>query len=379
MLKYPATLLFTAISFLSSQAQTTAKEWYDKGISLKKDESYKEAINAFKKATELQVNYADALHQLGWCYNEQELFSDAVDALLKEYNAGPNDQAANCFELGYAYEELADYDKAMTNINKAIDIDNKYASAYKVRGNINFKLKKYDKVLQDFSKYEEFADDDDKDDADYYYTKGWVQNDQKNYTDAVKSLKDAVEIDKRFADAFTELAFAEFKLGLNDDAIQHYRVAIALKPEDYHPVLGIADVYYDNIKNFDSAIVYYQSGTVLNPKKETALYRLGWCYNDRKRYADAIPPLEAALALNPGYQDAKKELGYAYYKQKRLDDALSIFEPMISSYSSDELSRYYAGFCYYLKHDQESLKRMISDLKALNSTRYVETLTKYVK
>ena len=377
MYKYLVTLLLAITSFTGSFAQT-AKEWYDKGISLKVDENFKDAITAFKNAAALKSDYADALHQLGFCYNELDSFSDAIDVLVKESNVGPTDMAANSFELGYAYSGSGNYALALTNLNKAIEIDANYDHAYKERGHVNFKLNRYDKALDDFNKYEVLTKDD-NDDADYYYEKGWTEDAQKKYADAVKSLKSAVALDDKFTNAFTELGYAEYKLNLNDDAIQHYRAASLLDKNDFHPLLGIADTYFENVKNFDSAIVYYEKGTQLQKQNKIAYYRLGWCYDDKDRFADAIAPLQSSLSIDPNYPEAIKELGYVYYKLKRYDDALAKFEPIMTQNSSDELSRYYAGFCYYLKGEQDKLKQMITELTALNSTRYVQTLTKYIK
>lgn len=364
--------------FFSGFAQTTAKEWYDKGISLKKSEKYKEAITAFKKATSLKANYADALHQLGWCYNEEGSYTEAVDILKKEQQAGPTDKASNDFELGYAYKGLKKYEEALPYFNKAIELDADYTLAYKERGSTYYKLKMYEKVLDDFNKYEALVTGDITD-ASYYYSRGWTENDQDKYEDAVRSLKKCVALDNSYTDGFSELGYSYYKLDLNDNALKNYRIAMALDATDYHPVLGIADVYYDNLKNYDSAIVYYEKGTRIQKKNKSAYYRLGWCYNDKERYKAAVNPLKEAILLDANYDEARNELGYAYYKLDKYDDALSQFRPVMNRNDKDELSRYYAGFCYYLKNDQANLKKMIAELRALNSTTYVETLNKYLK
>jgi len=378
MYRYLTALLFATTIFLNSFAQTTAKEWFDKGNALKAEKEYDDAITAFKKATTLKINYPEALHQLGWCYNEKGFYKEAVDALKKEIIAGSTDKASNDFELGYAYGQLLKYDEAISYLNKAIELDDQFALAYKERGTVYYRSKQYSKVLDDYEKYETYITGD-INDADYYYRKGWVEDDQGKYTDAVTALKKAVALDNNYADAFSELGYACFKLQLNDDALQYFRTAMALNAKDHHPVLGIADVYFDNLKNYDSAVVYYEKGVMLQKKDKSAFYRLGWCYNDKTRYADAINPLKEAVLLDANYIEARNELGYAWYKLDKYDDALAQFRMIMQQSAKDQLSRYYAGFCFYLKNDQDNLKKMIAELKALNATNYVETLTKYVK
>jgi tetratricopeptide (TPR) repeat protein len=378
MKKYFFSPIIAGLTFFSSLGQTTAKEWYNKGLDYKKKEQYKDAINAFKKAASLQVNYAESLHQLGWCYNEELMYNEAIDALTKEQKAGPPDKATNSFEMGYAYKGLKKYDDALPYFNKALDLDASYALAYKERGNTYYNKKDYKKALADYNKYEAIATN--ITDAGYYYNKGWCENDQEKYSEAIKSLKKCVELDDKYTNGFSELGYAYYKLNLNDEAIANYRFSMMLNNEtDYHPILGIANVYYDNLKNYDSAMAYYEKGLLLTKTNKSAYYRLGWCYNEKQEFAKAINPLKEAVLLDAEYDEARTELGYAYYKLDQYDDALAQFRPIMNHDSKNELSRYYAGFCYYLKNDQVNLKRMIDELTALNSTKYVETLTKYVK
>jgi tetratricopeptide (TPR) repeat protein len=378
MFKYCFTLLISAAITFSSAAQTTAKDWYDKGTALKKDKKYTEAITAFKKAVSLASSYSEALHQLGWCYNEKGMYNEAIDVLKKESIAGAVDKAENYFEMGYAYGQLLKYDEAISYFTKAIGEDDKYALAYKERGTMYYKNKEYSKVLADFNLYETNVEGE-IEDADYYFHKGWVLNDDEKYSDAVTALKKSVELDNTYATACAELGFAYYKLQLNDDAISSYRMATAADVNDAQGVLGIGDVFYYNLKNNDSAMVYYKKGTLAKTNKKKACYKLGWLYNETEKYADAIAPLKDAILQDADYLNARNELGYAYYKLDKTDEALAQFGVVMKQDNKDELSRYYSGFCYYLKNDQTNLKKMISELKALNSTEYVETLNKYVK
>ncbi|MDP4263167.1 MAG: tetratricopeptide repeat protein [Bacteroidota bacterium] len=368
----------TVLSFFGSVAQTTAKEWFDKGASLVKNQKYTEAIAAFKNSIKIQPGYAEALHQLGWCYNEEGLYKEAIEALKKEEKTGSPDKVLNNFELGYAYKGLQEYDDALLYFNKAIEGDANYALAYKERGNTWQKKKEYEKAIADYNRYAELSTT--IDDDDYYYNKGWCENELNRFSAASESLKKCVELNKNNTSGFTELGYSYYKLNLNNEAIANYRIAMRLANEtNYVPILGIADVYYDNLKNFDSAIVYYEKGTQLQKKNKSAYYRLGWCYNDKGKYTEAVSPLQQAVLLDADYDDARTELGYAYYKLDQYDNALSQFRPIMTRNPKNELSRYYAGFCYYLKGEQDNLKKMIAELKALNSSKYVETLTKYVK
>ena len=50
----------------------------------------------------------------------------------------------------------------------------------------------------------------------------------------------------------------------------------------------------------------------------SALYRIGWIYNDLEEYESALDPIQRVIAIQPNYAAAHFELGYAYKKLERL-------------------------------------------------------------
>jgi tetratricopeptide (TPR) repeat protein len=367
-------MLFAFVAF--SIAQSTATEWYDKGKSQKDDKQYSTAIISFKKALELQPVYPEASYQLGWCYNELEKYNEAVAVLSRAKSSDNNLMAKISFEMGYAYEKLKSYDDAITYFNKTLNLTSDDDLVYKERGNCYYRQKEYSKALQDYYSYAGLETN--INDVNYYYRRGYCENESEMYNEAVVSLKKCVEIDSKYPDGYAELAYAYYKLKMNNEALDNYRTASLLDNEYAIPIFGMADVYYSNLKNYDSAIIYYEKALVLSPQDKSGLYHLGWCYNDKEMYSDAIRVLEKLMTIDNSYDDGKIELGYAYYKKERYDDALAQFRPVMINNSKNQLSRYYAGLCYYLKKDQYNLKKMQSELVALGSS-YAEKLNKYIK
>jgi tetratricopeptide (TPR) repeat protein len=371
MKKICTSLLLSQFLLISIFAQTSAKDWYDKGIALKTKENYKDAAEAFKKAVSIQENYPEALHQQGYCYNELGLYDDAIEVLRKEEKLNPT--ARNQFELGYAMASLKKYDEALTYFDRAIELSDDYGEAYKQRGNTYFRQKNYEKALEDYKQYEELEEE--IADSKFYFNKGWVENDLGKYEDAIKTLDRCVELDIGGSEGFVELAYSHYKLKQNDDAIRNYRKAINNSKEPNRlATVGMGDVYFDNMENYDSALVYYEKASRLK-KDGKVYYRLGWCYNDKERYSDAVQALKQAIEIDSSLVKAQTELGYAYYKLKLYEDALAQFSPVMIRDPKSELSRYYAGLCYNQRGEKENLKKMIDELTGLNS-KYAETLTK---
>jgi Flp pilus assembly protein TadD len=57
----------------------------------------------------------------------------------------------------------------------------------------------------------------------------------------------------------------------------------------------------------------------------SALYRIGWIYNDLEDYDSAVDPLQRVVSIQPNNAAAQFELGYAYKKLERYSEALTAF------------------------------------------------------
>jgi len=83
----------------------------------------------------------------GFCYLELKDFSNAVDS----FNKGLKDKWSYQ-NLGKAYFGLSNYEAAVVNFNKVIEIDANYKWAYQEKGKSLFSLKKYQEAEDCFSK-----------------------------------------------------------------------------------------------------------------------------------------------------------------------------------------------------------------------------------
>lgn len=338
-----ATVILMMFVSCYAVAQTTAVDWYNKGKKYQDDKNYKLAVVAFTKSIQLDKNYFDAWYELGWCQNELKNYDDAILSLIKASQLKPG-MSKVYFELAYAYDKKGSMADAIFYYRKCISISPANASAW--------------------------------------YNKGYCENQTGLYDSAYVSCKNAIQYKAGYRQAYDELGFACYKLKRSYEAIDAYRMSITIDSGSRTPFLGIGDVYKSNLKIVDSALFYFSRAYAKDANHPKAPYSIGWCYNEKSMFNDAVAWLKKCLFIDAGYSSAKTELGYAYYKLKNYDDALVQFNAIISANSKDELSRYYAGFCYYLKEDQYNLKKMIEQLQLINTTtslQYADTLKKYIK
>ena len=100
------------------------------------------------------------------------------------------------------------------------------------------------------------------------------------------------------------------KMGLNNEAIKEYEIAIKLDPEiaGYYYNKGIA---MQNLKNYVGAIIAYENAIALDPKDPNFHYNRATALDSIKRWDDAIKEYDEVIKLDP-------QKSY-YYGNKGLD------------------------------------------------------------
>lgn len=352
-------LFISAVSF----AQTTAKEWFDKAEDLYDDEKYGEAAVAYDKAAGLDPKNATAFYMAGWCYNDLDKFTYAIDRLKKAVALKKDDHLA-WQELGYAYKKTSKNEEAVASFKKAIEIKPDYALAYKQLGDVYQNMKKDAEAITAYKQcYERNSQNDDA-----CYNLGYLYNGLEEYNTALEWLKKANAI-KKGADIYNEIGFAYYKLLKNEEAFAAYRSALQINDKNGTSWKGIGDIYRINYSpaKVDEAIENYMKAIEYNPKSSGSHYGLGWCYNEKSRYEDAIPLLTKSIELDRTFSVAYTELGYAQYMTGKYPAGLNTLKAGLAQDSKNKLCRYYSGLIYIAQKDKSNATAMYNELKPLDA------------
>ncbi len=362
-------LLFTGVSF-SQDADSKAAGFFNEGLKLKGEKKCDKAIESYKKALAINPVYREALYETGWCYNEMGKYEDAVSYLTRAKKEWP-DAPKLYLELGYANYQLKKDDVAMIHYNKCLELDDEFALAYKYLGDLHYSRQEYAKALDNFKQYIIHAETITS--PLFYYKKGYAENEQGKFEDAIISFKKSLELKSDEPTCYDELGYAYYKLKDAENAIIQYNKSIALKPASHVPYLGIGDVQRILNKNTDEGLANYLKAAEINPESKKAHYSAGWCYNNKQQYLTAVGYLKKAIALDKDYKTALTEIGYSYYAMGEYQNALTNLEKSITLDAKNTLPHYYAGLCFLaLKNKPEVLKK-ISILEELKSP-YAEKL-----
>ncbi|MGI0479732.1 protein kinase domain-containing protein [Geminocystis sp. CENA526] len=137
-----------------------------------------------------------------------------------------NENASGYFKTGYNYRELKQYEKAIIDYTKAIELDPNYIYAYNNRGVVYENLKEYEKAIMDYTKAIEL-------DPNYksaYNNRGIVYGQLKEYEKAIMDYTKAIELDPNYTYAYNNRGVAYENLKEYEKAIMDYTKAIELNP-----------------------------------------------------------------------------------------------------------------------------------------------------
>ena len=356
-----ATLFFPVLLF----SQTTAEEWYNKGVSLKTDKRSGEALLAFKEAVKLKSDYKEAFYEMGWCQNDTKDYVGAIASLRKARSLWPDVYKIH-FELGYAFEKINSIDSAINNYNQCLQITTNNGGVYRQLGYIYYNKDDFQTALSYFQKYEE-VNKTQVTDYLYWYRKGFMQNAEKKYTEAIEALQKSLLYKKDYINTYLELGFAANKMKQADEAINWFNEAMKLDAKSHIPYNGIAEVYRDTKKDIDMAISWYQRSLAVKTDERKACFGMGYCLNNKGRYSEAVTYLKKAIDQEPTYTAAYVELGYSHYMLSDNSSALDNFNKALNLNPKNENARYYSGLVYINQNNKTMAQKMVDELKTLNS------------
>ncbi|MDE0087346.1 MAG: crossover junction endodeoxyribonuclease RuvC [Candidatus Poribacteria bacterium] len=225
------------------------------------------AESAAKEALKLKINYPLA----------QELLRD----VKKEYR-----------DKGRSSLRMRQYDQAIAEFQRAVEIDPKFKDAHLGLGKTYLKLGDIETAEKEAKEALEVDDTCEHANKllekikEKYKEQGDEHQDRKAYAEAVKSYKRAISIDPKFKDAHNDLGMVYRKMEEYSNAISVYKQAIRID-ESCH------------VTHTDLGIVYYEMG----------------------EYAEAVSSLKRAIAVKSDYQIAYYNLAQTYFKMENLPDA----------------------------------------------------------
>ena len=181
-----------------------------------------------------------------------------------------------------------------------------------------------------------------------------VALDRQGSTDeAIEHYRRALAIDSRFAPAHTNLGIAFYGRGELDEALRHHREAIRLEPDSAkaHNNLGIA-LQASGV--LDEAIDHYRRALALNPDFPEAHNNLARALADQGKLDEAMSHYREALRLLPTLAAAHAQLARILHAQGKVDEAIAHYRQAVALDPGDAGAHNNLGFALHVRGERES-------------------------
>lgn len=247
--------------------------------------------------------------------------------------------AGTYFNRGIACDEEANYDCAIDNYTKAIELNPQYTNAYINRGTAYLNKSNYDQALVDYTKAIELNPQD----ASAYINRGDAYYDKEDYDQAIKDYNKAIELNPQVAYAYYSRGLAYDVNHSYNQAIRDFNKAIELNPQ-YADAYRSRGFVYNEKGNYKQAIKDYNKAIELNPQNADSYRERGDVYFSKSDYDKAIEDYSKAIELNPQNVDAYNDRAFAYYLNDHHEQAIEDYTKVIELDPQNE-------FVYYSRAD----------------------------
>ena len=253
-----------------------------RGVCSHSCQNYKVAIDDFRKAVELNSDYAEAY-----------------------------------YNLGVSYGDLGEIESAKKAYKNALRINNNYPTAQNNLGQILFTQGEFKESISHFEWALEFKPDF----AEAYYNLGNAYLSIEDLHNAIKLLKKAISVKPDFADAYNNLGIAYLRTGEQELAREFFENAIALVPAyaSAHHNLTSVKKYYEK----DSQVIQMES--LLSKKEMSIQDQIYFSFSLAKVYEDLGSHKELFKHLNNANRMRKKQLNYSISDSERHNEMIKLF------------------------------------------------------
>jgi len=196
------------------------------------------------------------------------------------------------FNRGFAYGRIGQYDQAISDLTKALEINPRFADAYLFRADAYAQIGKYDQAISDYTKALEINPRF----AHAYWGRGFIYLKTFKHEQAILDFTNALEIYPGLFEAFLFRGDAYLQIGKFDKAIHDLNKAIEINPKSPHPYNTRGNVYL-KIYLYDQAISDYTKALEINPRLAEAYYNRGLTYSAKREYEKSLEDFNKAQEL----------------------------------------------------------------------------------
>lgn len=233
---------------------------------------------------------------------------------------GNNDGQLMC-DVAYKEAQTGDYEGAIRECTRGIAKFPKSPTFYIIRGKVRATLKQYDMALADYDK----AIDLDSTDAEIYSLRATSNEQLGNKTNALTDYSMVIQINPSNAEAYYFRGNIKESLDDVNGAIQDFTKATEMKP-DYGWAYNNLGTCLAGRKDYSKAIVSLDEAINIEPENAVFYQSRGQIKRIAGDYHGAIADFKEAIKANPNVFQSYAGLGMTYYRLYQFEAALTNLE-----------------------------------------------------
>jgi tetratricopeptide (TPR) repeat protein len=205
--------------------------------------------------------------QRGWIARSDAVLTDQAVIYFTERLAQHPEDSHALMARGVVLMSKKEPDKALADLNKAIELDAKAILAYFNRANLAYEKKEYDKALADYNTV--IAIDPEFDWA--YHVRGWIYYRRKDYDRALIDYEKAIQLVPTETVFYRDRGNIAMMRKQYAQAVADFSKSIELDPKYSSPWLGRSRAWALQ-KEYGKALADYRKAVDLSPKDASSSF-----------------------------------------------------------------------------------------------------------
>lgn len=218
------------------------------------------------------------------------------------------------------------YKLAIDHCSNATKINGNYAYAYFSRGYAYMKLGQYDQAIADFTKHIEIIPIA----TSSYINRGTIYMKQNQYDLAIADFTKSIGINPQETQSWLDRGLSHYQQGHNDLAISDCNKAAELNDKNWSAYFCLGSAFTAQEK-YDLAITNFDKAIKNDPSQSVSYFSRGSVYDIQEKQDLAISDYTKAIELDPNFGIAYSSRGIIYAKQSKYDLAISDFSKAIEN------------------------------------------------
>ena len=274
----------------------------------------KDAQNYLPMNPRLTKLQGAVLEEVGKIKTGKKAYSEAIESLTRSIELAETQGAY--FKRGLAHSFQQQYELALADYNRAIELYDEDHSSYYRRSYVHYKLKQYKAAKLDIEKANALNPGSEKIEkraryiSSLFVQQGYSYYKEKNPAAALEAYNHAIELSPSVAKPYSRRARALIALGNFGAAETDVKKAIDLDPNDYY-FYELLDWMLVHRKDWDQIIAYWDRFIELNPDNAKAYNERGGAKYHKGDITGAVE--DAKNAADRGNREGK----LAYEKLKK--------------------------------------------------------------